>query len=116
MTDVINEYIDNIDAQWKIDIARRLHQMVREVIPGAEERIQYKQPHYLKNKKYAAVMNAPKNWVSFTIFNAGHLDYPQDQFELSNNGKQITYKIKQNQEADYAMLEDLLRQAAATLG
>ncbi|MFS0567169.1 DUF1801 domain-containing protein [Brevibacillus invocatus] len=39
-----------------MEVSKRLRQMVHESIPGVEERIQYKKPHFLKNGHYAAVM------------------------------------------------------------
>jgi hypothetical protein len=113
MTETINAYLDAIQQPWQEKICRRLHEMVQDAIPDAEQRIQYRKPHYLKNGKYAAVFGTAKGWVSLTIFNAAELQPPVGMFESSENGDRITIKIKQDQDVDYALLGDLLRQAAS---
>lgn len=115
MTDVINTYIDNLEQSWQTEICRQLHQTVQSAIPNAEERIQYGKPHYLQDGKYAAVFGTAKGWVSFTIFNATELEPPTGLFETSGNGERITIKIKDGQDVDYALLGDLLKQAAHTI-
>lgn len=115
MADTITAYIDGIEPRWQAEICRQLHQMVQDTLPDAAERIQYGKPHYLKNGKYAAVFGTAKGWVSLTIFNATELQPPAGLFEASAKGDRITIKIKQDQDVDYALLGDLLRQAAETL-
>lgn len=111
----INAYLDAIEQSWQAEICRQIHQMVQDALPYAEERIQYRKPHYLKNGKYAAVLGVAKGWVSLTIFNAAELQPPDGLFESSENGGRITIKIKQDHDVDYDLLGDLLRQAAETL-
>lgn len=115
MSDAVSEFIANINQEWQVKVCRQLDQTIREAIPDAEVRIQYKKPHYLKNGKYAAVFGTAKGWVSFTIFNATSLKPPSDQFEASENGDRLTLKILQNQEADYAQIGHMLKEAAATI-
>lgn len=115
MTEAINAYIDAIQQPWQVKICQQLHEMVQGAIPDAEERIQYGKPHYLKNGKYAAVLGTAKGWVSLTIFNATGLQPPVGLFESSANGDRITIKINQDQDVDYTLLGDLIRQAADTL-
>jgi hypothetical protein len=111
VTNVIQDYIDNLDQDWQVDIARELHQTIQQTIPNLEQRIQYGKPHYLKDGKYVAVFGTAKGWVSFTIFNATDVTPPDGMFERSENGERITLKIKKGQAVDYALLGDLFKQA-----
>ncbi len=95
MSDAINEYIDNIDKVWQVEICRNLNQLIHNSIPDVESRLQYRKPHYLKNGKYVAVVGTAKGWVSYTIFNATNLKPPADLFEASDSGDRITIKIKE---------------------
>jgi hypothetical protein len=115
MTDVIQGYIDSLGQDWQIDISQKLHQIIEESIPDVEKRIQYSKPHYLKNGSYAAVFGTAKGWVSLTIFNATDITPPDGLFERSDNGERLTIKIKKGQDVDYALLGDLIKQAAETL-
>lgn len=111
MTDVIQDYIRNLDQDWQIEIANQLHKTIQYVIPHAESRIQYGKPHYLKDGKYVAVFGTAKGWVSLTIFNATELAPPEGLFERSENGERITIKIKKGQVVDFDLIGDLLNQA-----
>ena len=111
----ITDYIDNIKLDWQAEIARQLHQTVRQVMPDVDERIQYGKPHYLRNGKYAAVFGMAKGWVSFTIFNAQSLEAPEGFFEPSDTTERQTIKIREGQTVDYDLLARLLKQAADTI-
>ncbi|MCA9893506.1 MAG: DUF1801 domain-containing protein [Anaerolineae bacterium] len=115
MSNVVSAFIENINQEWQMKVCRQLDATIREAIPDAEARIQYKKPHYLKNGKYAAVFGTAKGWVSFTIFNATSLKAPSEQFEASDSGDRLTIKILENQDVDYAKIGGLLKEAAATI-
>jgi hypothetical protein len=111
----VTEYIGKIGPKWQADIAARLRQIILQAVPDAQERLQYGKPHYLKGKQYVAVMGTAKGWVSFTIFNAQEIQPPEGLFESSDTGDRKTIKITEKQEVDYALLENLLKQAASTV-
>lgn len=110
MNQAVTDYINNIKVDWQAEIATQLRQIVLQVTPGIEERIQYGKPHYLKNGKYAFVLGTAKEWVSFTIFNAQTLETPAGLFEASENGDRKTIKIRKGQAVDYEMLTGLVQQ------
>jgi hypothetical protein len=111
----VTDFINNIQVAWQADVANRLHETVLGAIPELTQRIQYSKPHYLKNKKYVAVISTAKAFVSFTIFNAQALDTPTGLFESSENGDRKTIKIREGQEVDYDMLGRFVTQAASSL-
>ncbi len=111
MNQAVTEYIQNIKQDWQAEVCNQLRQVIYQSIPGAEERIQYGKPHFLKNGKYAAVLGTAKDWVSLTIFNAEKLVGPEGLFEPGPPERK-TIKIRKGQEVDYALLAGLLQQAA----
>lgn len=115
MNDAVTDYIQNIKQDWQIPICTTIRDLIFEAIPDVEERIQYGKPHYLKNKTYACVLGTAKGWVSFTIFNATDLNAPDGFFEAGGAPERKTIKILKDQAVDYALLGDLLKQAADTI-
>ena len=109
----VTAFIEQISIPWQINVAGQLRQLVHDSIPDAQERIQYKKPHFLKNGTYAAVISPSKQAVSFTIFNAAGLDLPDGIFEGPVERK--TIKIKEKDKPDYEWLAGLLKQASAEL-
>lgn len=109
MNQQVTDYIGKIKVQWQAEVCNRLRGMIHDALPDVEERLQYGKPHYLKNGKYAFVMGTAKEWVSFTIFNAQHLETPDGLFEASENGDRKTIKIRAGQ--DYDLLAKLIEQA-----
>lgn len=101
--------------EWEGAVCEELRAMTLTALPGAEERMQYGKPHYLVNKKYAAVISTAKKHVTYTIFNAAELDPPAGLFE-DGPPERRTVKIVEGQSVDYAQLGALLSQAAATIG
>ena len=57
------------------EVITSLRELVYQAIPDAQERLQYKKPHFLKNGKYAAVISTSKDAVSFTIFNPASYNF-----------------------------------------
>jgi hypothetical protein len=108
----ITQYIEQLDQPWQAEICTRIRDIVHHTVPDVEERIQYKKPHFVKNKQYVGVISPAKGWVAYTIFNAQSLETPDGLFEASENGDRKTIKIKEAQEVDYDMLAGLIRQAA----
>lgn len=112
-TPEIAGYIDGLAQPWQAEISHTLDAMIRRAVPGVTARLQYGKPHYLQGKSYAAVIGPAKGWVALTIFNAASLDAPDGLFEPGPPERR-TIKIKPGQEVDYAQLETLLAQAAAS--
>lgn len=113
MNQEVTDYIAAISDTWKVEVSERLRELVHVTIPDVSERLQYKKPHFLKNGKYAAVISVAKNAVSFTIFNADGLDWPEALFEGPPERK--TIKISSGQQVDYDALGSLLKQASEGL-
>lgn len=114
MNPAVTEYIAQLPA-WQIEICDKLRADIFAVIPDVEERIQYGKPHYLKNGHYACVIQASKAKVAFTIFNA--LDLPEQKgfFESTTAPERKTATITEGKSVDYPALQELLKQASATL-
>lgn len=112
MIEEVNEYIEALSESWKREACAELRTVVHAAVPDAQERIQYKKPHFLKNGKYLAVISPSKAAVSFTIFNAAALELPAG-FEGPPERK--TIKLGQGEAIDNALLTSLVNQAASTL-
>ncbi|CAM4268120.1 DUF1801 domain-containing protein [Paenibacillus tarimensis] len=110
--DVVN-FIDALPEPWQVQLCHQLRDVVHQVIPGVQERIQYKKPHFLKNGKYAAVISVSKDAVSFTLFNAASLELPQGSFEGPPERK--TIKLRQSHTADMEQLSSWLGYTATSL-
>ncbi|MDD9270494.1 DUF1801 domain-containing protein [Paenibacillus sp. GCM10023248] len=113
MSQEVTEFIEKVKEPWQGQLCQDLRQVVHNAIPDVQERIQYNKPHFLKNKKYAAVISKSKDAVSFTIFNATGLELPEGLFDGPPERK--TIKFRNGQEMDSGMLADLLKQASSTL-
>ncbi|MFC5471107.1 DUF1801 domain-containing protein [Cohnella suwonensis] len=112
MNEEVIAFIDGLNEPWQKEISNGLRSVVHEAIPDFQERMQYKKPHFLKNGKYAAVISASKDAVSFTIFNATGLDVPAG---FDGPPERKTIKLKKGQAADYGLLSSLVKQASASL-
>ncbi|GAB6927698.1 hypothetical protein JCM10914A_16810 [Paenibacillus sp. JCM 10914] len=113
MSQEVTDYIAAVSDSWKVEVSEQLRELVHSTIPEVTERLQYKKPHFLKNGKYAAVISIAKSAVSFTIFNAGGLDWPESLFDGPPERK--TIKITAGQQVDYDELASLLKQASEGL-
>lgn len=113
MNQEVTDYIAAISDAWKVEVSEQLRKLVHETIPDVTERLQYKKPHFLKNGKYAAVISVAKSAVSFTIFHADGLDFPEALFEGPPERK--TIKVSSGQQVDYNRLSSLLKQASEGL-
>jgi hypothetical protein len=115
MNEEVTAYIQGLDEEWKIEACTRLRELVLKTVPDATERMQYRQPHYLKNRNYLAVISAAKKWVSFTVFNAQSLSAPDGFFEPDGPPERKTVRVLNNKTIDYDLLGTLLNEAASTL-
>lgn len=119
MNQEVTQYIENLSKKsnqgWQVNVCETLRRMVYETIPSVEERIQYGKPHYLKNGKYASVIHAGKDKVSFMIFHAEGLEEIKGFLRSMGKGERKTADIKEGQEVDYARLSKLLQEASAGL-
>lgn len=113
MNQEVTDFIAAIKEPWQVELSSELRKLVHGAIPDVQERIQYKKPHFLKNGKYAAVISTSKDAVSFTIFNANELSFPEPLFDGPPERK--TIKLKQGNTVDYDQLTSLVGQAASTL-
>ncbi|MFP3380485.1 DUF1801 domain-containing protein, partial [Bacillus sp. SIMBA_069] len=77
MNEEVSVFIDSLSHPWKIEVSNRLREIVHQAIPEAEERIQYKKPHFLKRGHYAAVISPSKDAIAFMIMNASGLTFPK---------------------------------------
>ncbi|RUT31839.1 DUF1801 domain-containing protein [Paenibacillus zeisoli] len=113
MNQEVTEFIEKVKEPWQAHLCQELRQVVYHAIPDVQERIQYNKPHFLKNKKYAAVISTSKDAVSFTIFNAAGLEFPAGLFAGPPERKTIKYRS--GEQMDGGLLTDLLRQASDTI-
>lgn len=113
MSQEVIEFIEKVKEPWQAGFCNELREVVHRAIPGVQERIQYGKPHFLKNKKYAAVISTSKDAVSFTIFNAAGLELPEGMFEGPPERK--TIKFKSGAHIDGEMLTKLVEQASSGL-
>lgn len=113
MNQEVTDFIEAIKEPWQGELCTRLREVVHQAIPGIQERVQYKKPHFLKNGKYAAVISTSKEAVSFTIFNPSELPFPEGNFEGPPERK--TIKIKKGQLIDIDQLSSLTSQATSML-
>jgi hypothetical protein len=107
----VTAYIENLP-KWQGGISSTLRDMIHETIQEAEERIQYKKPHFLKNGHYAAVISPSKDAIAFMIMNANGIDFPKG-FEGPTERKWI--KLREGDTPDLDLLSGLLKQASSTL-
>ncbi|MGN7764819.1 DUF1801 domain-containing protein [Paenibacillus sp. 22594] len=113
MSQEVTEFIEKVKEPWQASLCHELRQVVHNAIPDVQERIQYNKPHFLKNKKYAAVISISKDAVSFTIFNATGLELPEGLFDGPPERK--TIKFRNGEQIDAGMLTDWVKQASQTL-
>ena len=111
MNQEVTAFIENLP-KWQADISSTLRDMVLETIPAAEERIQYKKPHFLKNGHYAAVISPSKDAIAFMVMNTNGIDFPKG-FDGPAERKWI--KVREGDTPDLASLSGLLKQASSTL-
>ncbi|MCD7033670.1 DUF1801 domain-containing protein [Metabacillus sp. GX 13764] len=112
MNHEVTAFIEKMDPSWKADVSNQLRQMVHECIPEAEERIQYKKPHFLKNGHYAAVISPSKDAIAFMIMNTSGMKVPNG-FQGPEERKWL--KIKEGDSPDYKLLSELLKEASSSL-
>ncbi|PLT47986.1 protein of unknown function DUF1801 [Paenibacillus pasadenensis] len=113
MNPEVTEFLEALKEPWQAEHSAELRRLVHDAIPGVQERIQYKKPHFLKNGKYAAVISTSKDAVSFTIFNADGLELPEGRFEGPPERK--TIKLRKGDAVETQLLAPLLAQASAGL-
>lgn len=113
MNQEVTDYIEKVKEPWQAQLCHDLRQLVLRTIPDVQERIQYNKPHFLKNKKYAAVISVSKDAVSFTIFNAVGLELPDGIFDGPPERK--TIKFRKDKEINSELLTQLVKQASDAL-
>jgi hypothetical protein len=114
MNEEVTKYIQKLQP-WQVEASEKLRAMILKTIPGAEERLQYGKPHYLKNGHYAAVIAAAKDKLSFMIFNATELAEVKGFFKSMTGPERKTATITEGQQVDYKQLGDWLKKASAGL-
>src|SRR5688500_16273138 len=113
MNQEVTGFIEKVKESWQASLCHELRQVVHRAIPDVQERMQYNKPHFLKDKKYAAVISTSKDAVSFTIFNATGLELPEGLFEGPPERK--TIKLRSMEQFDGGMLTELLQEASSKL-
>lgn len=111
----VTDYIQGLNQRWQVEVCTAIRQLVQQSVPGVDERLQYKKPHFLKDGKYLAVLGPAKGWVSFTIFNATDLEAPEGTFEPGGAPERKNVKLREGQDVDEELLGKLVAQAASTL-
>lgn len=100
---------------WQIEVCEKLRELLRQTIPGVEEKLEYGKPHFLKNGQHAAVIHVAKDKVSFMVFNAADVDPVKGVLRSLGNGDRKSVDIKENQDVDYELLADILARTSSTL-
>jgi len=113
MNQEVTDFISALQEPWQKELSASLREVVYQAIPDAQERMQYKKPHFLKNGKYAAVISTSKDAVSFTIFNAAGLELPEGMFDGPPERK--TLKLRQGDSYDSSRLAAWVGQASSSL-
>ncbi|WP_442602369.1 DUF1801 domain-containing protein [Paenibacillus sp. KN14-4R] len=108
----VTEYIEQIDAQWQVEICNQIREAIHQAVPAVEEQVKYKQAYYTVNGKQLCVFFPAKGWINVTIFHAESLEAPQGFFEPSDKPERKAIKIREGTEFDYSLLEKLLREVA----
>lgn len=114
MNPEVTQYIEKLQP-WQIEVCQALRKLIFENLTGAEERMQYGKPHYLKNGHYASVIQGSKDKVSFVIFNAAKLEDIKGFFQSTTSPDRKTATIKEGQEVDYTLLSKFLKSASDSL-
>lgn len=110
MNQEVSEYIGKT-LPWQQEVCESLRKMVHDTVSGAEERIQYGKPHFLKDGEFIAVIHVGKDKVSFMLFNAGNIEAGK-MLRSMGNGDRKVIDIVEGQEVNYKQLGSLLSQVA----
>lgn len=110
----VSKYFDKA-LPWQREVCQNLRQVVRQTIPGVEEKLEYGKPHFLKNDQHAAVIHVAKDKVSFMVFNAAHVDPVKGVLRSLGNGDRKAVDITEGQDVDYELLADILTRTSSTL-
>jgi hypothetical protein len=114
MNEEVTQYIQK-SQPWQQEVCTSLREMIRNVMPDVEERLQYGKPHYLKNGHYAAVIHVAKDKVAFMVFNATDVAEVKGLLRSMGNGERKVVDIVEGQDVDYSVLADILRQTSSAL-
>ena len=114
MNQDVTQYIQKLQP-WQAEVCESLRKLVYQAIPDVEERLQYGKPHCLKNGRYASVIHAAKDKVSFMIFNAGELEEIKGFFQSTTSPERKTATIREGQDIDYNLRSNPLNRAIASL-
>lgn len=112
MNQEVSLFIEKLASPWQVQLCGQLRQIVHETIPGAEEKIQYKKPHFLKNGQFAAVISPSKDAIAFMIMNTADMTFPKG-FEGPTERKWI--KLREGDTPDLVQLSGYLKQASESL-
>lgn len=100
---------------WQAEVCERLRSLVHETVPGAEERIEYGKPHFLKNGQHAAVIHAAKAKVTFMVFNAAGVEPVKGLLRALGNGERKAVDITEGQDVDFAAVGAILAETSRSL-
>ena len=114
MNDEVTDYLSKT-LPWQAEVCGRLRAMVHETVAGAEEKLQYGKPHFLKNGKHAAVLHVARNKVSFMVFEAGDIEPVKGVLRALGNGDRKAADITEGQDVDYDLLAGVLARTSGKL-
>ncbi|GAB2773870.1 DUF1801 domain-containing protein [Amycolatopsis magusensis] len=100
---------------WQAEICGKLRELVHATIPGAEERLEYGKPHFLKNGKHAAVLHVGRGKVSFMVFGAGEIEPVKGVLRALGNGDRKAADFTEGQDVDYDLLAGVLTRTSSKL-
>lgn len=110
----VTEYITTLQP-WQAESCNAIRDHIHQAVPEAQERLQYRKPHFLKDGHYLAVLPPARAQVTLTVFNTTALNAPDGVFDAGGPPERKTVKIKDGQEVDYDLLAQFVAQAASTL-
>lgn len=81
------DYLDQLEADWRRDTLTSLRERIKKSAPDLEESIHYKMLGYGIKETYVFHLNAQKNYVSLYVGNASKIDPDASLLAGLNVGK-----------------------------
>jgi hypothetical protein len=110
----VTKYFDKA-LPWQQEVCQNLRELVRQTIPGVEEKLEYGKPHFLKNDQHAAVIHVAKDKISFMLFNAADVEPVKGVLRSLGKGDRKAVDISEGQDVDYGLLAGILAKTSSTL-
>ena len=110
MDDEVAAYFAMADP-WPAEAGAQLRRAVLAAIPGAEESLQYKKPHYAVDGRFVAALHLAKAKVSLLILDAGSIAPEKGFLRSLGNGERKVIDITDGQAIDVPRIVATLRAA-----